>query len=268
MLLTILTRMSNDEQRLQLLQTLRNKLSSYRLTWLDIRNMIRLFSPTTRIRFDILQFFLLYMKNFSANLEIEDYIDLYDLCTNDNEQMKVRLFELIYEKLNTRNQQDVERILSLFQTAHSRQKIEGMLRNYRSKENLEQYRGTRYKNIHLLNFIESILLVVEYQQCTAHPGEIAANRILSPTLSSAEQLFVAPLKRKYSYDYQDQSCRQVITPILYSQQEELIQQRDILSISSSNSSISSTSGENVPIRTRSFMIAIKNTFECLRETSS
>ncbi|CAF1328331.1 unnamed protein product [Adineta ricciae] len=250
MLLTILTRMSNDEQRLQLLQTLRNKLSSYRLTWLDIRNMIRLFSPTTRIRFDILQFFLLYMKNFSANLEIEDYIDLYDLCTNDNEQMKVRLFELIYEKLNTRNQQDVERILSLFQTAHSRQKIEGMLRNYRSKENLEQYR------------------VVEYQQCTAHPGEIAANRILSPTLSSAEQLFVAPLKRKYSYDYQDQSCRQVITPILYSQQEELIQQRDILSISSSNSSISSTSGENVPIRTRSFMIAIKNTFECLRETSS
>ncbi|CAF1214828.1 unnamed protein product [Adineta ricciae] len=250
MLLPILTRMSNDEQRLQLLQTLRNKLSSYRLTWLDIRNMIRLFSPTTRIRFDILQFFLLYIKNILANLEMEDYIDLSDLCTNNNEQMKVRLFERIYEKLNIRNQQDVEQILSLFQTAHSRQKIEGMLRNYRFKGNFEQYR------------------VVEYQQCTTHPGEIAANKILSPTLSSVEQLSVAPLKRKYSYDYQDQSCRQVITPILYSQQEELIQQRDLLSISSSNSSISSTSGENVPIRTRSFMIAIKNTFERLRETSS
>ena len=142
MLLTILTRMSNDEQRLQLLQTLRNKLSSYRLTWLDIRNVIRLFSPTTRIRFDILQFFLLYMKNFLANLEIEDYIDLSDLCTNNNEHMKVRLFERIYEKLNIRNQPDVEQILNLFQTVHSRQKIEGMLRNHRFKENLKQYRGT------------------------------------------------------------------------------------------------------------------------------
>lgn len=94
------------------------------------------------------------------------------------------------------------------------------------------------------------------------------NRILSPTLSSVEELSVAPLKRKYSNDYPDQSCRQIITPILSSQQEELIQQRDLLSISSSNSSISSTSGENIPIRTRSFMIAIKNTFERLRETSS
>ncbi len=62
MLLTILARMSNDEQRAQLLQTLRNKLSNYNLDWLDIRNIINLFSKNDQIRFDILQFILLHNK--------------------------------------------------------------------------------------------------------------------------------------------------------------------------------------------------------------
>lgn len=42
----------------------------------------------------------------------------------------------------------------------------------------------------------------------------------------------------------------------------------ILSGNSSDCSLSSGSDENIPIRTRSFMVAIKNTFERLRETSS
>jgi hypothetical protein len=39
-------------------------------------------------------------------------------------------------------------------------------------------------------------------------------------------------------------------------------------MSSSNSSLSSASDENIPIRTPSFMIAIKKTFERLKESSS
>jgi hypothetical protein len=108
---------------------------------------------------------------------------------------------------------------------------------------------------------------------TLHPPQTTANKILPLTSSFVQQLSIAPLKRKCSFDdeYQDQSCHQILTPSLIVQQDEFIQQRDILSsisMSSSNSSLSSASDENIPIRTRSFMIAIKKTFERLKETSS
>jgi len=129
MLLTILARMSNDEQRLQLLQTLRNKLSNYNLDWLDIRNIINLFSKENQIRWEILQFLLLHMNNLTKKIDIEDYIYLSNQSTNDNEHLKVRLFEQIYDKLNIQNKNDLERIIKLFQT---RQKIEAIIRIKRS----------------------------------------------------------------------------------------------------------------------------------------
>jgi hypothetical protein len=108
---------------------------------------------------------------------------------------------------------------------------------------------------------------------TSYPNQTTANNILSPTSILVEELSLAPLKRKYSFDheYENHSCHQILTPSLIKQEDEFIQQRDILSsisISSSNSSLSSASDENIPIRTRSFMVAIKNTFERLKETSS
>ena len=128
MLLTILARMSNDEQRLQLLQTLRKKLSYYNLDWLDIRNIINLFSKNDQIRFEILQFLLSYIKNLTKKINTEDYIYLSNQCTSDNEQLKVRLFEQMYEKLNIQSQNDVEDIVNLFQTLTIRQKIEATIR--------------------------------------------------------------------------------------------------------------------------------------------
>jgi hypothetical protein len=132
MLLTILARMSNDEQRLQLLQTLRNKLSNYNLDWLDIRNIINLFSKENQIRWEILQFLLLHMNNLTKKIDIEDYIYLSNQSTNDNEHLKVRLFEQIYDKLNIQNKNDLERIIKLFQTINLRQKIEAIIRIKRS----------------------------------------------------------------------------------------------------------------------------------------
>ncbi|UJR22369.1 hypothetical protein I4U23_025431 [Adineta vaga] len=278
MLLTILARMSDDKQRLQLLQTLRNKLSNYNLTWLDIRNIIKLFSWKNYVRFDILQFLLLYTKNLMTKIDIEDFIDLSDLCTNNNEQMKVRLFEQIHRHLNIQSENDVERIINLFQIIHIRHKIQSMIEIHRSNTRSDEYKGISTTEFDLqLNTIDlftTIILVIDTQQHISYPEEITVNNILSPILSSIEESTAsATLKRKYSYDnaYQDHACHQIITPILTLQQDELIQQRDFLSsisISSSNSSISSASDENIPIRTRSFMIAIKNTFERLKETSS
>lgn len=106
-------------------------------------------------------------------------------------------------------------------------------------------------------------------QLTSYAEQTIATNILSPTSTILQEFSSAPLKRKYSFDdkYQDHCCQQIIAPSLIQQQDELIQQRN-LSLSSSNSSLSSASDENIPIRTRSFMIAIKNTFERLKETSS
>ena len=141
MLLTILTRMSNDEQRVQLLQRLRNKLSNYNLDWLDIRKIISLFSTKDHIRFDILQFLLFYVKNLSKNIEIEDYIELSNLCTNENELFKIRLFEQIYNRLRIRCQNDLETISNLFQTAYIKQKVEAMIRIHRSNLHTGQQKG-------------------------------------------------------------------------------------------------------------------------------
>ncbi|CAF2619964.1 unnamed protein product [Rotaria sp. Silwood2] len=132
MLLTILARMSNDEQRLQLLQTLRNKLSNYNLNWLDIRNIINLFSKKDQIRFDILQFLLLHINNLTNKIDIDDYIYLSNQCTNNNEQIKFYLFELIYKKLNIQNTYDFQRIINLFQTINMKQKVEAMIQINRS----------------------------------------------------------------------------------------------------------------------------------------
>ncbi len=108
---------------------------------------------------------------------------------------------------------------------------------------------------------------------TSYPEQTTTSNILSPTSTLVQELSLAPLKRKHSFDneYQDQSCNQILLPSLILQQDEFIQQRNILpsiSNSSSNSSISSASDENIPIRTQSFMVAIKDTFERLKETSS
>jgi hypothetical protein len=141
MLLTILARMSNDEQRLQLLQTLRKKLSNYNLDWLDIRNIMNLFSNKDYIRFDILQFLLLYIKNLTKKINIEDFIDLSNQCTNNNEYLKVRLVELMYEKLNIQNKNDLERVMNLFQTINFKQKIEAMIRMHRSDLIVDKQEG-------------------------------------------------------------------------------------------------------------------------------
>ncbi len=141
MLLTILARMSNDEQRVQLLQTLRNKLSNYNLDWFDIRNIINLFSKNNQIRFDILQFLLLNIKNLTKKIDIEDYIYLSNQSTNDNEHLKIRLFEQIYEKLNIQNKNDFERLINLFQTINLRQKVEAILRNNQSDFIVDKQKG-------------------------------------------------------------------------------------------------------------------------------
>jgi hypothetical protein len=124
--------MSTDEQRLQLLQTLRNKLVNYNLNWLDIRNIINLFSKKDQIRLDILQLLIVNLKNLTKKIDIEEYIDLSNQCTNENEYYKFRLFEQLYEKLNIRNKNDLERIRNLFQTINIRQKVEAIIRMNRS----------------------------------------------------------------------------------------------------------------------------------------
>ncbi len=141
MLLTILSRMSNDEQRVQLLQTLRNRLSNYNLDWLDIRKIICLFSNKDQIRFEILQFFLLYLKNLTKKIDIEDYIYLSNQCTNNNEQLKIRLFEQIYEHLKIQSKNDLERISNLFQTVNMKHKIEAMNRINRPDLHIDQPKG-------------------------------------------------------------------------------------------------------------------------------
>ncbi len=141
MLLTILSRMSNDEQRVQLLQTLRNRLSNYNLDWLDIRKIICLFSNKDQIRFEILQFFLLYLKNLTKKIDIEDYIYLSNQCTNNNEQLKIRLIEQIYEHLNIQSKNDLERISNLFQTVNMKYKIEAMNRINRPDLHIDQPKG-------------------------------------------------------------------------------------------------------------------------------
>ncbi len=132
MLFTILARMSTDEQRLQLLQTLRNKLVNYNLNWLDIRNIINLFSKKDQIRLDILQLLIVNLKNLTKKIDIEEYIDLSNQCTNENEYYKFRLFEQLYEKLNIRNKNDLERIRNLFQSINIKQKVEAIIRMNRS----------------------------------------------------------------------------------------------------------------------------------------
>ncbi|CAF0861513.1 unnamed protein product [Rotaria sordida] len=141
MLLTILARMSNDEQRLQLLQTLRNKLTNYNLNWLDIRNIINLFSKKDQIRFNILQFLLLNINNLTNKINIDDYIYLSNQCTNNNEQLKFYLFELIYKKLNIQNKNDFECIINLFQTINIKQKVENMIRIYQSDLIIDKQEG-------------------------------------------------------------------------------------------------------------------------------
>jgi hypothetical protein len=133
--------MSNDEQRVQLLQTLRNRLSNYNLDWLDIRKIICLFSNKDQIRFEILQFFLLYLKNLTKKIDIEDYIYLSNQCTNNNEQLKIRLFEQIYEHLNIQSKNDLERISNLFQTVNMKYKIEAMNRINRPDLHIDQPKG-------------------------------------------------------------------------------------------------------------------------------
>ena len=220
--------MSNDEQRLQLLKTLRNKLSYYNLDWFDIQKIIELFSTKDSIRFDILQFLLLYIKNLTKKLNLDQFISLSNQCTNNNEYLKVRLIEQLYEKINMENKNDVEKILNLFQIINLKQKVENFIRNNRSQIDI---------------------------QLTSYPDQATANNILSPTSSLFQEASLAPLKRKY----ENYSCQQMITPLLLKQEDEFIQQT--ISISSSDSSLSTASDENIPIRTRSFMIAIKNTFE-------
>ncbi|CAF3440984.1 unnamed protein product, partial [Rotaria sp. Silwood2] len=113
-------------------QTLRNKLSNYNLNWLDIRNIINLFSKKDQIRFDILQFLLLHINNLTNKIDIDDYIYLSNQCTNNNEQIKFYLFELIYKKLNIQNTYDFQRIINLFQTINMKQKVEAMIQINRS----------------------------------------------------------------------------------------------------------------------------------------
>ena len=132
MLLTILARMPNDEQRLQLLQALRNKISNYNLNWFDIKNATNLFSNQDCMRFKILKFFLSHINNLTNKIDIEDYIDLSNQCTNNNEQLRICLFEQIYDKLNIQNRNDLDHVVSLFQTIDTRQKVEAMIRNSRS----------------------------------------------------------------------------------------------------------------------------------------
>jgi len=139
--------MSNDEQRIQLLQTLRNKLSNYNLDWLDIKNIINLFSKKDQIRFNILQFLLLHIKNLTKKINIEDYIYLSNQCTNNNEDLKIRLFEQIYEKLNIQNKNDLERLNHLFQTINVRQKIETIIRNNRSDLIIDKQEGILKRSI-------------------------------------------------------------------------------------------------------------------------
>jgi hypothetical protein len=144
--------MSNDEQRIQLLQTLRNKLSNYNLDWLDIRNIINLFSKKDQIRFEILQFLLLYIKNLTKKIDIDDYIYLSNQCTNDNEYLKIRLFEQIYEKLNIQNKNDLERLINLFQTINLRQKVEAIIRNNRSDLIVDKQQGIMHLKMILYQY--------------------------------------------------------------------------------------------------------------------
>lgn len=141
MLLTILARMPNDEQRLQLLKTLRNRLTNYNLNWFDIRNIINLFSKKDQIRFEVLKFFLLYINNLIEKINVDDYIYLSNQCADNNEQLKFDLFEQIYEKLNIRNKYDFEHIIDLFQIEKIRQKVESILRNNRLDLRLDMHEG-------------------------------------------------------------------------------------------------------------------------------
>ena len=251
MLLTILAQMSTDEQRVQLLQRLRKKLSNYNLNWMDIRRIVGLFDK--QIRFEILQFLMEYVKNLSKNMEIEDYIDLSNQCTQENEQLKIRLFEQMSSKLNIRNKTDLERISALFQTVPIKAMIRIRIQSDPPKLLDEQFSADRLHS--------------SFQSMNT-------KNILPPISTSfIEQLSRAPLKRRHSFDeeYRDQSSHQMLIPVSLMQQEELIQQRDTFlsnSINSSNSSLSSTSNENLPVRTHSFMMAIRKTFERLKETSS
>lgn len=243
MLAQVLTRMSNDEQRTQLLQALRHKLASYQLTWLDVRAIVGLFAPHNHARFDVVQLLLAHAHDLPAKIDVDDYLFLADQCTNDNEQLKVRLFELLHGKIDGRKEDDVERVMKAFPTPSNRQKIGAIIRSSKADEHPA--------------------LTASPLPPSAQP--IAINRILSPTLPIVEELSTAPLKRKHSADDQP------LTPASALHENEFIQRQDLsppVVFSSSSSSLSSSSDENMPIRTRSFMMAIKRTFERLKETSS
>ena len=249
MLCTILARLSNDEQRVQLLQTLRNKLSRYHLDWTDMKNIVGLFANKDQVRFDVLELLLRHTTNSSEKIGMEEYARLVQQATNENEHLQFYLFEQIYERLDVRTHAECQRLIDSFRNRTIRQKVEALVRSHSAYTKHEP----------------SLIGQTSYVQLIE---PTTANRLVPPTTSSVDGSCSAPLQRQYAFDvdYQNECCQQLVAPTSAVERDECV--RGLVSASASDSSLSSASDECVPLRTRSFMLAIKSTFERLKETSS
>ena len=260
MLCTILARLSNDEQRVQLLQTLRNKLSHYQLDWTDVKNIVGLFTNKDQVRFDVLQLLLRHTTNSSEKIGMEQYARLVQQSTNGNEHLQFYLFEQIYERLDVRTHDECQRLIDSFRNRIIRQKVEALVRSHPARTTHETSPIGQSSEVG--------------EQCASSAQWIeqtTANCFLPPTSSSVDGGgggSSAPLQRQHAFDvdYQDECCQQLVAPSSAVERDEYV--RGPVSASASDSSLSSASDECVPLRSRSFMLAIKSTFERLKETSS
>lgn len=209
MLLRILSRLNETEQRWQCLHTLRHKLNHYQLNWNEIKEIIDLFHRDHH-QPDLLLFLLNHIdRSRLTKIEINDY---FQLTEQFNETIQSNLFKLIVDKFIIRNEKDFQEILQYFRNKTIRNEIEELLRRFH-----RQFQGETIQ--------------IDTNQC---------QMFICPKMSSNENESIRILTRQFSNS----------------------------SISSSSSSSNLSTDEFVPIRTRSLMGAIKNTFERLKDSSS
>ena len=201
MLLRILSRLSETEQRWQCLHTLRHKLNHYQLNWNEIKEISDLFQRDHH-QADVLPFLLHHIdRSRLTKIEINDY---FQLTAQLNETIQSELCRLIADKFLIRTDDDRNVVLQHFRNKSLRKEIEEVLRRL-------------------------------HRPCQSETSRIDVERCqtsLCPDFSSTEDESIGVLTRQFS-----------------------------------DSSLSSTD-DDVPIRTRSLMGAIKSTFERLKDSSS
>jgi hypothetical protein len=258
MLLSILARLTNDEHRWQCLQTLRSKLSHYNLNSFDLICIIRLFSFDDDRRLQLIQFLLPYI---TSTIAIDDYMQLFD----SNQTLEFRLFEQIHDKLDIRTYDDCQRLIERFSIRSIQKQVESIIGLHQAHliDHEQTMRSLSTKSI--VNHRSTTKLVDDPIQLIQ---SYRVNQFRCPMESSFDPYACVCVKQASIVNkfYRCVSCHATICPEL-AEQEPMIQSRLIRMMSTSSLS-STNSDDNIPQRTRSFMVAIKNTFERLKETSN